>query len=127
MDWNQYIKVAEELSQGTTQGHYRAAISRAYYGAFNIVREKLGFAGVIKDVHATIVHRLRTDYTSTKRNTLGHNLGSLRDKRNKADYESAITYSDTQALQEIMNAKGIIKLVDEIFAEEEERRKSKKK
>jgi uncharacterized protein (UPF0332 family) len=127
MDWNQYIIVAEELSNGSTLGHYKSAISRAYYGAFNIVKEKLGFTFIGKDIHQRIISALRNDYQSTKRNTLGHNLGNLRDKRNNADYDQKPIYSYTQVKQEINNAKAIISLVDIILLEEEEAGKKKKK
>lgn len=124
MDWNEYLIVAQELARGNTQGHYRAAISRAYYAAYNIIREKFRYTAVSKDVHQAIISHLKSS-PNDKIVTIGLNLGILRDKRNQADYHNKNTYTQAHANHEIGCAQSIIRLVDIILKEEEEK-KSKK-
>ena len=41
MDGRLFVEVADELARGVTEGHWRSAASRAYYGLFLECRSAL--------------------------------------------------------------------------------------
>jgi hypothetical protein len=46
MDWSEFQKTAERLAQGSTEGDWRSAVSRAYYAVFHFFREFLFAQGL---------------------------------------------------------------------------------
>jgi uncharacterized protein (UPF0332 family) len=46
MDWSDFRDTAERLGQGTTEGDWRSAVSRAYYSVFHFIREFLQSNGL---------------------------------------------------------------------------------
>ena len=45
-DWLEYVSLADELMLNDKESHHRSAVSRAYYGVFCKIREKLERDGI---------------------------------------------------------------------------------
>lgn len=94
-DWKNYISFAEELNNNRSdEAALRSSISRAYYGAFCKVRNYIGtkYASSISQtkgdgIHQKIIQVLKESEDSQEF-SLGNTLHSLRDERNKADYDA---------------------------------------
>lgn len=97
-DWRLYVDLADELmkvdqSDPLVEAYQRSAISRMYYGAFCLTRERLMNMGipfsstgeVHKEVREVLMRRISTD-ASTK---LAKKLKELHDCRKRADYDSS--------------------------------------
>lgn len=94
MEPREFISLAIRLSRSQREADLRSAISRAYYGAFHVACEFLESCGIQlsgKVLHGADVHKkvrfcLREsgDFDAAK---AAEKLGSLRDKRNHADYD----------------------------------------
>ncbi len=95
--WNEYLTLAETLLDNRAafaheEACYRAAISRAYYAAYCAARNHaLDNEGLIipnrRNKHQYVI----THYTNGRRKeqkVVGVNLGRLRTKRNRADYDN---------------------------------------
>ena len=41
MRWEEFLDTADRLTRGTTEGDWRSAVSRAYYGVFHRLRDAL--------------------------------------------------------------------------------------
>jgi|SRR5262245_31387490 len=90
MDGRRFVEIAQELIQGGTEGHYRAAAGRAYYG---LLHE--GWAALKRwsipqrpreSVHSFV--RLRFTYAADKDlKKVGDIMDGLVQLRNQADYE----------------------------------------
>lgn len=108
MEPREFISLAIRLSSSQREADLRSAVSRAYYGAFHVACEFLENCGIQlsgKDLYGAEVHKkvrfcLREsgDFDAAKAR---EKLGSLRDKRNQADYDLKGTQFDgrTVALQ----------------------------
>lgn len=93
MDPIEFLTLAKELNAGTTQSpavetKIRTAISRAYYFIFLKIKISLEALGAKfirgKDSHQQIIDCLYRDQSTAG---VAQKLGSLRSKRNEADYE----------------------------------------
>jgi hypothetical protein len=105
-DWSEFVGFAQNLI-GDPETHihgqeakFRAAISRAYYGAYGTAAEKLKGEGhtLPRDsVHKTVIERFRTSPDST-RQAIASELDTLRKERVKADYRprASITLATAQ-------------------------------
>ena len=90
-DWSQFLHLCDSPHTvvGNPEARLRAAISRGYYGAFNLVRQFLEAEGhsfsTKAEVHQEVVRRLKLSADMGRR-SLGEQLGRLRQYRNQADY-----------------------------------------
>lgn len=95
MDWSEYLRIAQELHDrkgdlADEEACCRAAISRAYYAAFNKAAIRLetaehgtqGYGGS----HQKIINYYK-DHTERTRSRLGLKLDRLKDRREESDYE----------------------------------------
>lgn len=95
MDWSEYLRIAQELHDhkgelADEEACCRAAISRAYFAAYNKAAIRLetaehgtqGYGGS----HQKIInyYKLHTEGTRSK---LGLKLDRLKDRREESDYE----------------------------------------
>lgn len=94
MDPADFISVAIRLSNSQREGDLRTAVSRAYYGTFHMARKLLQDFGVElsgKDLYKAEVHqKIRFCFGESRIEEavlVGKKLGSLRDRRNEADYD----------------------------------------
>jgi uncharacterized protein (UPF0332 family) len=98
MDPADFISLAIRLSNSHNEADLRTAVSRAYYGAFHVAREFLEDCGVYlsgKELFKVEAHQKVRFCLGESRNEdavmVGKKLGSLRDRRNEADYELKLT------------------------------------
>jgi uncharacterized protein (UPF0332 family) len=115
-DWSSYLEVAETLyheaistsnqanSASINEAKIRSCISRAYYSSFCLVRNYLrdleGYSELINlelDVHRYIINKILLISQDTNFINLGKDLRSLRNLRNKVDYEDEIPFHDLSA------------------------------
>jgi uncharacterized protein (UPF0332 family) len=95
-DAEDFLAVARELAAGSTKGHHRSAVSRAYYAAFWRARARLAADnGSSPDETGENSHNRLWDYFVGDRDANGDSLGEqgrrLKNARNKADYRSRPT------------------------------------
>jgi uncharacterized protein (UPF0332 family) len=90
MTGEQFLTVAAELAAGTTEAHHRSAVSRAYYGAFHVVRRLLEENGIRlpkgEQIHAKATYCLQ-DCGDANAARAADELVVLRGERNRADYD----------------------------------------
>jgi hypothetical protein len=87
-----FLTVAEELSRGTSEAHWRAAAGRAYYALLLEGNATLGDWAIVntarQSIHAFV--RLRFTYAAdTDLKHVGYALDDLAQLRNEADYRLA--------------------------------------
>lgn len=94
MDPADFISLAVRFSNSQREADLRTAVSRAYYGAFHMARNLLEDCGVKlsgNELYKVEVHqKLRYclgESGNEEAMLLGKKLGSLRDRRNEADYD----------------------------------------
>ena len=94
-DWEDYLKLAEDLHEEgedpPQEAHERTAISRAYYAAFHkaLMHAPPRIQDTRKEKHRKVIEHYEAGHSSKERE-IGRLLGALRDNRNKADYEEDI-------------------------------------
>ncbi len=103
-----FLVVAENLAKGSTEGDWRTAVSRAYYGAFHAARrlfQDLGFQVPQADqAHAYLWMRLQNCQDAGVA-PAGSQLNRLRGDRNRADYELQLDVSDLDARFAVLEAR----------------------
>lgn len=115
-DWPDYLKVAREVSTQSTEGHWRAAVSRAYYAAYHAAKD---FVEVTTGVECrapigTGSHEyvwLQVDELITRYKIIsdaGIEGDRLRIQRTVADYEKSSRIVGTDARKAIHRASNII-------------------
>lgn len=90
MTGDDFISVARELAQHTTEAHARSAVSRAYFGAFHSVRDWLarsGFRVARNDSVHSMIARWLENCGEPIAEEVGRRLVVLRRERNHADYD----------------------------------------
>ncbi len=119
-DWIHFISLAQILYRdahrlGDREACLRSVISRAYYGAFGLAREKAVREGGVRLSHTSEDHGkiIRFFRKSTDRDyqKIGLALDRLRQQRNKADYEGQFPDLEQQtklALKRVLKIKRVI-------------------
>lgn len=115
MDFRDFLNRANTLVNGTTEGEWRTAVSRAYYAAFHVPRELLIDLN-FRVPHAERVHgylwlRLANAGDADVQEA-GNRLNALRRERNRSDYDAHLTLHQAMARNHIQRAKGIIQALD---------------
>ena len=134
-DWSSYLEVAKTLyheaistsnqanSASINEAKIRSCISRAYYSSFCLVRNYLrdveGYSEFINlelDVHRYIINKILLISPDTNFINLGKDLRSLRNLRNKVDYEDEIPFHDlsANAIKALKCAERINRLLEKI-------------
>ena len=121
--WEDYLHLAENLCEQGTEAHYRAAISRAYYAVFNILKLKADykksggsfhqdFINYLKNPDDELIYKLNISLTDL--GIIAYNLGVLREDRNNADYSLLPPRFDkVKTLQSIEKAQNILQICKE--------------
>ncbi len=91
-DWSQYLHLARELAEETTdETKMRSAISRAYYAAFikarNYLQEREGLTIPTQNSHQYVINQFK-DSQEKVCEKIGNRLKRLRNRRNQADYDN---------------------------------------
>lgn len=113
-DWKEYFTVAQELAKKDKEGYFRSAISRAYYGAFCLARNKKGYKNYTgSDVHSKVIEAFKTEKDKNLRE-IGAKLDMLRRQRNLADYNEDIKICQKLTTRMLIIAEKIIELIEKI-------------
>lgn len=121
-NWRAYLRLAEDLCKQNTEVHYRAAVSRAYYAIFNILKIKAGyrkadgsfhqdFISLLKIADDNIVDKLNISADNLR--DIGIDLDTLRKERNFADYDGLQRFDEERASQNIEKVKAIFQIYEE--------------
>jgi uncharacterized protein (UPF0332 family) len=114
MNSHDFLTVAQSLLSDRSEAAWRSAVSRAYYAAFHRAREvleNLGFA-VSRGERAHAYLWLRLSNCGNPRiQTTGAALRSLRQDRNRADYELQSPLTQANAERSVRAAEQIVLLL----------------
>ncbi len=105
-NWGDYVSLAEDLLMRTEESALRSAISRAYYGAFGIARNRK-LQRITGNVHAQVINAYRRSGDANER-AIGMILDILRRSRNEADYDADEVISKALAERAVIRAKEIL-------------------
>jgi uncharacterized protein (UPF0332 family) len=115
MNGRDFLPLAKSLLKDMTEAGRRSAVSRAYYAAFHVARrlmDDLGFAVPRADqAHGYLWLRL-SNSSDLAVVDAGQRLGTLRRKRNFADYDVAASLSISEATAHVVDAEEIIQIFD---------------
>ena len=122
MTWRHYLALARGLAGQRFEASQRSAVSRAYYGAFNLSRRWLEMnvtpidnRGAHKQVWSTFQAADRATPETRKAWILIGSLGdSLHVLRNEADYDDRVELNSLGAMQAVANAERIVALLPEL-------------
>lgn len=111
MNWYSYLTLAKQLRQCPDQEFRRSAISRAYYGVFNLAKQKAQssstYRGWITKTGAD--HRnIPRIYEAAQVYSVQENLVDLRALRNKADYNDTRVFTAAEVDEAIQMADDIV-------------------
>ena len=118
--WKDFIRLAKELSEKTTDdAAIRSCISRAYYGAFCTARNYCLDQNFIplsiktkSIVHQTVPQCL-IEYGKEDEFAIANLLKSLRIQRNNADYKESFTITSADLKKRIFEAESVVSQIEE--------------
>ena len=108
-NWKEYINLAEEFVKfSNDEARLRTALSRAYYGAFCLARNKKGFKSYKKsNVHQKVIMSFKSSYDNDEQ-LIGKYLDDLRKGRNDADYDEDKRIDQKLVKRAVAKAKKIL-------------------
>ena len=118
-DWSEYLSLAEELNGSRVSGppvgseaQQRSSVSRAYYAAFILARNRLRDVDHVPipysgSAHVFVARRYARD-SDPRRVQIGLRLGRLRTDRNMCDYDDVVVNAPNLAIQSLARARRII-------------------
>jgi uncharacterized protein (UPF0332 family) len=120
--WRHYLALARGLAGQRFEASRRSAVSRAYYGAFNICRRWLETnvtpidnRGAHGQVWSTFQVADRATPETRRAWILIGSLGdSLHVLRNEVDYDDRVELNSRSAMQAVANAERIVALLPEL-------------
>jgi hypothetical protein len=122
LNWDGYIALADNLAKRGSEVMDRTAVSRAYYGAFNLSRRWLEANGTRIDHHRAHrqvwdTFRVADRASAPTRDDwiLVGNLGnSLRGFRNEVDYADLVLELDGRVIDAVEDARRILSLLPQL-------------
>jgi hypothetical protein len=122
MNWHDYLALSRGLAERGVEAYDRSAVSRAYYGAFNLSRRWLEMNVTAIDnrgAHERVWKTFRgaecaNAATRLKWKRIGVLGGALRTLRNQADYADDVPGLDRESLAAVDVAEQIVRLLDEL-------------
>ncbi|MCK4416623.1 MAG: hypothetical protein KAV99_00460 [Candidatus Latescibacteria bacterium] len=107
-NWRDYVDLAEELLNREEEACLRSSISRAYYGAFCIARNRKGYKNYTgADIHWKVIDEYKNSSDRNEQD-IGRILDKLRRSRNKADYNEDRPISKPLAERAVTSANQIL-------------------
>lgn len=107
-DWEEYVYLAEELLNRKEEASLRSSISRSYYGAFCLARNRKGYKNYTgTDIHWKVINEYKNSSDRNEQN-IGRILDKLRKSRNDADYNEDRPINKGFAERMVYLAKGIL-------------------
>lgn len=116
-DWKEYLTLAERLRTDGGQACFRSSISRAYYAAFCIARDKVGLKDYEPErtgdppIHKKVINTLRTSEKMSERE-ISLILDQLRKMRNEADYLAEMTVTQDYVDRAIFKSNEILQRIN---------------
>jgi uncharacterized protein (UPF0332 family) len=110
-DWHELLALASGLASGPSEAQKRAAISRAYYAAFHVVRKSLQIMAVGEASHQVVWDRAKSDAREEVR-LAGRSGARLKTKRVAADYHPTVDFLDYMVKESLELARSICNRVD---------------
>lgn len=115
MNERDFLQVAALLAAEQTEADWRSSVSRTYYAVFHVARRlliDLGFA-VPRDEKAHIfLYRRLNNSAHPQVAAAGRELGTLRDHRNRCDYDLYLSIPQRLAAGELQAARNTIQILD---------------
>jgi len=111
MRWDEFLNTADRLALGSTEGDWRSAVSRAYYGLFHYLREVLLAGGLNLGASGACHFNLYAGLMNcgiVAAARLAPRLDRLREARVKADYNLNRLVSRSIAQQEVQEARSLV-------------------
>ena len=119
MNWRDYIVLANGMAAHPQEAMKRSAVSRAYYGAFNVCRRWLESS--VTPIDDRVAHNQvwltfrtadrATDDSRSNWRQVGSLGSSLRALRNRADYDDEVPGLGSQAREAVEAAERILELL----------------
>ena len=110
-----FLEVAEELSDGSSEAHWRSAVSRAYYACYHTARWLLQTCGFRppehESAHAYLWRRL-SNSGHPDIESVGKQMNSFRQTRNRADYDLDHSIDQETALEFVYTVEKIIDVLE---------------
>ena len=102
-------------------GFYKDSINRSYYSAFYAIKAVLALGTVDFKRHKDVIAYFNKEYVATEKfpRELGRRLGTLKQLREKSDYDDFYIASKDKASEQIETAEMILKEVTEYLKNEE--------
>lgn len=108
-NWQDFLKIAEELMNTSEEAKLRTATSRAYYAVFCPARNKKGYKGYKKgDIHQKVISLYKRSNIQDE-SFIGKTLDELRRERNDADYDENKKITQQLVQRAVLRAKNILK------------------
>ena len=110
-DWIQYLRLAEELSTRDEEECLRSSLSRAYYCIYNLAlrrAEQNGFQRKQGESTHAQLWRLFSGSPESECIRLGQIAIRLKDKRERADYETHYRRIDEEVQQVLSDARSFV-------------------
>ena len=105
------LRVAENC---LTDGFYKDSINRSYYSAFYSIKAVLAIGKVDFKRHKDVVAHFNKEYVATGifEREIGRRLSTLKQLREKSDYDDFYIASKEKAEEQLETAKVILKSVE---------------
>ena len=109
------MRAAEAL---LAAGFHADSVSRAYYGAFHLIRALLVSRGIEPRSHSGAIHLLNIEFvrTGVLPSSWNRLLSGLQRSRELADYDAAVSFSAEDARAELEAARAFEAAVRELLA-----------
>ena len=105
------LKVAERCLQ---DGFYKDSINRSYYAAFYCIKAVLALGTIDFKRHKDVMAYFNKEYVATGifQRELGRRLGTLKQLREKSDYDDFYIASKAQAEEQYETAKFVLEQIN---------------
>ena len=124
-DWAEYARLAESLlssgavlDQSAREARQRSAVSRAYYAAFILARNRLRDVDQVAIPVAANPHQFVSNaylrHPDARRGQIGADLRRLRIDRNRCDYDDAVAGLDLLAGRSLRLAAHVLATIDQL-------------
>jgi uncharacterized protein (UPF0332 family) len=106
------IKVAKNCLDS---GFYKDSINRSYYSAFYAIKAVLALGNIDFKRHKDVIGYFNKEYVATEifERELGRRLGTLKQLREKSDYDDFFIASKEKATEQIETAEIVLQNVKE--------------
>lgn len=99
-------------------GFYKDSINRSYYSAFYAIKAVLALGTIDFKRHKDVIAYFNKEYVATEIFTkeLGRRLGTLKQLREKSDYDDFYIASKEKAMEQIETAEIVLQSIKEYLA-----------